>query len=73
MTPSRAGFDYKTLKNISCCLARDGTLTDWYSRRYAYVEFNESELVSQALVLNESMFRGRALKVWRLENRQDMD
>ncbi|RVD81213.1 uncharacterized protein DFL_009087 [Arthrobotrys flagrans] len=30
---------------------------------YAYVEFAEPSLVAQALVLNESMFRGRALKV----------
>ena len=32
-------------------------------RRYAYVEFTEPQLVAQALVLNESMFRGRNLKV----------
>lgn len=31
--------------------------------RYAYVEFTEPQLVAQALVLNESMFRGRNLKV----------
>ena len=31
--------------------------------RYAYVEFTEPNLVAQALVLNESMFRGRNLKV----------
>jgi polyadenylate-binding protein 2 len=30
---------------------------------YAYVEFSEPSLVAQALVLNESVFRGRALKV----------
>ncbi|KAF3088432.1 cytoplasmic RNA-binding protein [Orbilia oligospora] len=30
---------------------------------YAYVEFAEPSLVAQALVLNESIFRGRALKV----------
>ena len=48
-------------RNISCYLARDGLLMAL--RRYAYVEFSESNLVSQALVLNESMFRGRALKV----------
>ncbi len=33
------------------------------SRRYAYVEFTEPNLVSQALALNESLFRGRNLKV----------
>ena len=33
------------------------------SCRYAYVEFTEPHLVAQALVLNESMFRGRNLKV----------
>ena len=33
------------------------------SYRYAYVEFTEPNLVAQALVLNESMFRGRNLKV----------
>lgn len=32
-------------------------------RRYAYVEFTEPQLVAQALVLNESIFRGRNLKV----------
>jgi polyadenylate-binding protein 2 len=31
--------------------------------RYAYVEFTEPSLVSQALVLNDSVFRGRNLKV----------
>jgi hypothetical protein len=31
--------------------------------RYAYVEFAEPRLVAQALVLNESVFRGRNLKV----------
>ncbi|KAI9805561.1 MAG: poly(A) binding protein Pab2 [Sarcosagium campestre] len=30
---------------------------------YAYVEFSEPALVAQALVLNESVFRGRNLKV----------
>ena len=33
------------------------------SCRYAYVEFTEPSLVGQALVLNESLFRGRNLKV----------
>lgn len=33
------------------------------SRRYAYVEFSEAGLVAQALVLNESLFHGRNLKV----------
>lgn len=31
--------------------------------RYAYVEFTESRLIEQALVLNDSEFRGRNLKV----------
>ncbi|KAF3907245.1 hypothetical protein ABW20_dc0104767 [Dactylellina cionopaga] len=31
---------------------------------YAYVEFAEPSLVAQALVLNESIFRGRPLKVY---------
>jgi polyadenylate-binding protein 2 len=30
---------------------------------YAYVEFTEPSLVAQALVLNESMFKGRNIKV----------
>lgn len=34
--------------------------------RYAYVEFAEPSLVAQALVLNESVFRGRNLKVSRM-------
>jgi polyadenylate-binding protein 2 len=33
---------------------------------YAYVEFAEPSLVTQALVLNESVFRSRNLKVWSL-------
>ena len=31
--------------------------------RYAYVEFAEPALVASAIVLNESQFRGRNLKV----------
>lgn len=31
--------------------------------RYAYVEFAEPSIVQNALVLNESMFRGRLLMV----------
>jgi polyadenylate-binding protein 2 len=38
-------------------------LANGTSRRYAYVEFSEPEMVTQALVLNESLFRGRNLKV----------
>ncbi|KAL8933575.1 MAG: hypothetical protein Q9211_005707 [Gyalolechia sp. 1 TL-2023] len=34
-----------------------------HPKGYAYVEFTEPNLVAQALVLNESMFRGRNLKV----------
>ena len=30
---------------------------------YAYVEFSEPSLVAQALVLNESVFKGRNIKV----------
>lgn len=30
---------------------------------FAYVEFSEPNLVTQALVLNDSVFRGRAIKV----------
>lgn len=30
---------------------------------YAYVEFTEPNLVAQALVLNESLFKGRNIKV----------
>lgn len=37
-------------------------MADWLCR-YAYVEFSEPSLVGQALVLNESVFRGRNLKV----------
>lgn len=32
-------------------------------RRYAYVEFSDPSYVAQALVLNESEFRGRNIKV----------
>ncbi|KAK2736021.1 cytoplasmic RNA-binding protein [Myotisia sp. PD_48] len=34
-----------------------------HPKGYAYVEFSEPNLVAQALVLNESLFRGRNLKV----------
>ncbi|KAI1935611.1 poly(A) binding protein Pab2 [Ophidiomyces ophidiicola] len=34
-----------------------------HPKGYAYVEFSEPSLVAQALVLNESLFRGRNLKV----------
>ncbi|KAF1964939.1 RNA-binding domain-containing protein [Bimuria novae-zelandiae CBS 107.79] len=34
-----------------------------HPKGYAYVEFTEPGLVNQALVLNDSMFRGRNLKV----------
>jgi hypothetical protein len=47
------------------CLARGGSkIGDANERcRYAYVEFSEPSLVPNALVLNESVFRGRNLKV----------
>jgi hypothetical protein len=51
----------KIISRHLCYLARDGQLM--VSRRYAYVEFTEPTLVSQALALNESLFRGRNLKV----------
>lgn len=46
-------------------------------RRYAYVEFSDPSYVAQALVLNESEFRGRNIKVrdgrnmfiWRSSNK----
>ncbi|EMC97207.1 hypothetical protein BAUCODRAFT_68306 [Baudoinia panamericana UAMH 10762] len=34
-----------------------------HPKGYAYVEFSEPNLVTQALVLNDSQFRGRAIKV----------
>lgn len=43
------------------CVLLVGHILTWY--RYAYVEFAEPSLVAQALVLNESVFRGRNLKV----------
>jgi polyadenylate-binding protein 2 len=33
--------------------------------RYAYVEFAESEHVDAALSMDNSLFRGRLIKVWR--------
>ena len=35
-----------------------------HPKGYAYVEFSEPNLVTQALVLNESVFRGRNIKVY---------
>ncbi|KAK5679807.1 hypothetical protein LTS10_007755 [Elasticomyces elasticus] len=34
-----------------------------HPKGYAYVEFSEPQLVTQALVLNDSQFRGRGIKV----------
>ncbi|GAB7361556.1 hypothetical protein MBLNU230_g1608t2 [Neophaeotheca triangularis] len=34
-----------------------------HPKGYAYVEFSEPNLVTQALVLNDSVFRGRSIKV----------
>jgi polyadenylate-binding protein 2 len=56
---------WKILQRHLCYLARDG-LANGMVRRYAYVEFSEPDLVTQALVLNESLFRGRNLKVSKL-------
>lgn len=42
---------------------RGHTLMEPSSRRYAYVEFSDAGQVAQALVLNESEFRGRQIKV----------
>lgn len=33
------------------------------SDRYAYVEFADPSLVANAMVMNESLFRGRLIKV----------
>lgn len=52
-------------------LARDGALMVSPPCRYAYVEFSEPSLVAQALVLNESIFRGRNLKVSRFVAMQE--
>jgi hypothetical protein len=41
-------------------------------RRYAYVEFSDPGLVAQALVLNESTFRGRNLKVREIMEVQEL-
>lgn len=42
---------------------RGHRLMEQSSRRYAYVEFSDAGQVAQALVLNESEFRGRQIKV----------
>ena len=39
------------------------------NRRYAYVEFSDPSYVAQALVLNESEFRGRNIKVRKKKSR----
>ena len=50
--------------SIDCYLARGGTkLMDLKNCRYAYVEYSDPSYVAQALVLNESEFRGRNIKV----------
>ncbi len=45
---------------FSLCPPADAHAT---AARYAYVEFTEPSLVAQALVLNESLFKGRNIKV----------
>jgi len=50
------------------CLARVWfhyltTDANWAHRRYAYVEFSEPSLVNNAIVLNDSVFHNRNLKV----------
>lgn len=42
---------------------RTGNADHDFFYRYAYVEFTEPSLVAQALVLNESVFKGRNIKV----------
>jgi hypothetical protein len=42
-------------------LSEFGMLIDWGS--FAYVEFSDMEAVSNAMMLNESDFKGRQLKV----------
>lgn len=42
------------------CIGR-GAVLIWYS--YAYVEFTEPSLVAQALVLNDTVLKGRNIKV----------
>lgn len=43
-----------------------------HPKGYAYVEFTEPSLVANAIVLNESVFRGRNLKVCTLHRFYDM-
>ena len=47
------------------CSSRTFLLTRLSGRasRYAYVEFAEPSLVANAVLLNETMFRGRVIKV----------
>jgi polyadenylate-binding protein 2 len=44
-------------------MAEKDELTLMSACRYAYVEFSEPSLVNNALVLNDSTFHGRPLKV----------
>ena len=49
-------------------LNMDGLLPTWWAKAdssYAYVEFANPSIVANALVLDESQFRGRALSVSR--------
>lgn len=62
---ARRDLAFDALESSIRCLARGGSkIGDANERcRYAYVEFSEPSLVPNALVLNESVFRGRNLKV----------
>lgn len=55
--PKGCVASYFSAVPISMCADASGL------SRYAYVEFTEPSLVAQALVLNESVFKGRNIKV----------
>lgn len=52
-----------TTPNRPSLVGNGGLLTSSRADSYAYVEFTEPNLVPQALVLNESIFKGRNIKV----------
>ncbi|EMR09143.1 hypothetical protein PNEG_02486 [Pneumocystis murina B123] len=61
-TPEEIQAHFQTCGTIN----RVTILCDRYSghpKGFAYIEFSEPRLVAHALVLNESLFRGRLLKV----------
>lgn len=73
MCSRKAALVQECFDALTLLLHRDASVDSWQELeqeldansgyRYAYVEFSSPDLVAQALVLNDSVFRGRNIKV----------